>query len=347
MNISRTLNHLASGKRLALAGLATAALATTAAWTAKKASRAERDHAPQGSFIEVDGVRIHYLDRGQGTPVVLLHGNAVSAEDFVVSGLIDRLAERYRVIAFDRPGFGHSERPRDRLWTPDAQAALLHKAFSQLGIEQPIALGHSWGALVALALALRKSADVRRLVLISGYYFPSARLDAALAAPAAIPVVGDVMRYTVSAVFARMLIGRTVKAMFAPQAVPSDFLSTLSREMLVRPSQIRANAEDAAFMVPAAASLRKHYAELTVPTAIFAGKADKVVDPDDNARKLHAGLRNSDLHVLPGLGHMLHHAVPEQIIAAVGSARIEAVPATRVNAAPMSLAESDRRPAVS
>jgi hypothetical protein len=107
MNISRTLNPLASGKRLALAGLATAALATTAAWTAKKARRAEREHAPQGSFIEVDGVRIHYLDRGQGTPVLLLHGNAVSAEDFVTSGLIDRLAERYRVIAFDRPGFGH------------------------------------------------------------------------------------------------------------------------------------------------------------------------------------------------------------------------------------------------
>jgi pimeloyl-ACP methyl ester carboxylesterase len=251
------------------------------------------------------------------------------------------------VIAFDRPGFGHSERPRDRLWTPDAQAALLHKAFSQLGIEQPIVLGHSWGALVALALALRKSADVRRLVLVSGYYFPTARLDVLLAAPAAIPVVGDVMRYTVSAVFARMLMGRTVKAMFAPQAAPSDFFSTLSREMLVRPSQIRANAEDAALMVPAAASLRKHYAQLTVPTTIFAGEADKVVDPDDNARKLHAELGNSDLHVLPGLGHMLHHAVPEQVMAAVASARIEALPVFRAKAETLPLAESDRRRAVS
>jgi pimeloyl-ACP methyl ester carboxylesterase len=337
--LPRTLNHLTpNSKRIALAGLATAALATTAAWTGKKARRAEQDHVPQGSFIEVDGVRIHYLDRGQGTPVVLLHGNAVSAEDFVVSGLISRLAERYRVIAFDRPGFGHSERPRDRLWTPDAQAALLHQAFSHLGIEQPIVLGHSLGALVALALALRQSADVRRLVLVSGYYFPSARLDVVLAAPAAVPVVGDVMRYTVSAVFARMLIGRTVKAMFAPQAVPSDFLSTLSREMLVRPLQIRANAEDAAFMVPAAASLRKHYAELTVPTAIFAGEADKVVDPDDNARKLHAELSNSDLHMLPGLGHMLHHVAPEQLMAAIALPRIEAVPVSRPESETMSVA---------
>ena len=328
--VSRTLNQLTpQTKRLALAGLATAALATTAGWVAKKARRAERDHAPQGSFIEVDGVRMHYLDRGRGTPVVLLHGNAVSAEDFVVSGLFSRLGERYRVIAFDRPGFGHSERPRDRLWTADAQAALVEKTFSHLGIEQPIVLGHSWGALVALALALSKTADVRRLVLVSGYYFPSGRLDVALAAPAALPIVGDVMRYTVSALLARLLLSRTVKAMFSPQPVPRDFVSTLSREMLVRPGQIRANAEDAAFMVPAAGALRKRYAELTVPTAIFAGDADKVVDPQGNARKLHDQLSNSELHVLPGLGHMLHHAVPEQIMAAIASTRIEAVPTAR------------------
>jgi pimeloyl-ACP methyl ester carboxylesterase len=256
-----------------------------------------------------------------------------------VSGLVERLADRYRVIAFDRPGYGHSERPRDRLWTPDAQAALVHKTFSQLGIAQPIVLGHSWGTLVALALSLRMSAAVRRLILISGYYFPTARLDVALAAPPAVPIAGDIMRYTVSAVFARLLLGRTVKAMFAPQPVPPDFLPTLSREMLVRPSQIRANAEDAVFMVPAAAALRKRYARLAVPTVIFAGGADKVVDPESHARPLHAALDNSELHVLPGLGHMLHHAVPEQVMAAVASTPVEPTPAARAAAAPMSHAK--------
>ena len=191
--ISRTLNQLAPrNKQLALAALGTAALAATAGWVARKANRAEQDHVPQGSFIQVDGVRLHYIERGRGAPVVLLHGNAVSAEDFVVSGLIDRLAQRYRVIAFDRPGFGHSERPRDRLWTPDAQAALLQKALSVLGIDRPVVLGHSWGTLVALALAVGEGANVRQLVLVSGYYFPSARLNVILAAPPAIPVIGDV-----------------------------------------------------------------------------------------------------------------------------------------------------------
>ena len=205
------------GRLNAVAGLSTAALAATAAWTALKAKRAERDNPPKGAFVQVDGVDVHYLERGSGSPVVLLHGNVVRLEDFVASGLVNRLAQNHRVIAFDRPGFGHSERPRDRLWTADAQATLLHKALVQLGIEQPIVVGHSWGASVALALALNKNAAVRKLVLISGYYFPTLRIDAPVFATPAIPLVGDVMRYTVSAVFARLALNRIVKAMFAPR----------------------------------------------------------------------------------------------------------------------------------
>lgn len=304
-------------KRLMIAGVAAGALAATAGWVANKARHAEEDHPAQGAFLDVDGVRVHYLDRGHGAPIVLVHGNAVRLQDFVASGLVDRLAEHYRVIAFDRPGFGYSERPRDRLWTAGAQAELLHKAMAQLGLEQPVVIGHSWGTLVALELALHENTAVQQLILVSGYYFPTARLDVVLAAPPAIPVVGDLMRYTVSAVFARLLLGRMVKAMFAPQSVPADFLPTLVREMLVRPAQIRANAEDAAFMVPGAMSLSKRYGELTIPVTIFAGEADKVVDPDAHARRLHEELSNSELHIIPGLGHMLHHTVPEQLVAAM------------------------------
>ena len=304
--------------RLAVAAGASAALAIIAAGVAHAARRAEQEHPPRGAFVFHDGVRLHYLERGRGTPVVLLHGNLVHAEDFVASGLFDRLAERHRVIAFDRPGFGYSERPRDRLWTADAQAQLLHGAFRKLGLERPIVVGHSWGTLVALALAQRAPSDVRKLVLLSGYYFPTVRLDVAVAAPPAIPIIGDVMRYTVSALLARLALGRTVRAMFAPQPVPPHLLPTLGRGLLVRPSQIRATAEDAAFMVPAAAALRKRYGEIDTPAAIFAGDGDKAVAPDQ-ARRVQRALPRSELHVLPGLGHMLHHAAAERIAAAVAA----------------------------
>src|ERR1700709_2262316 len=95
--------------------------------------------------------------------------------DFQSSGLIDLAAEHYRVIVFDRPGFGHSSRPRDTIWTPHAQADLLAKAILRLNVQHAIVLGHSWGASVAVAMALKHPELVQALVLASGYYFPTVR----------------------------------------------------------------------------------------------------------------------------------------------------------------------------
>jgi len=304
-------------RSLVVAGATLTALVSTAAWVAQRAQSARSQNPPAGNVVNVDDTQVHYLERGHGTPLVLLHGNTLRLEDFVASGLVERLARNYRVLAFDRPGFGYSERPRNRLWTAAAQAALLREALLQLGVERPIVLGHSWGTLVALELALISSVDVRRLVLISGYYFATPRLDAVLATPVAVPVLGDVMRYTVTALSARLLLARTVKAMFAPQPVPLNFMNTLNREMLFRPVQIRANAEDAAYMMPSASALQRRYSEIHSPAVILAGAADKVVGPEKHARRLHVELENSQLHVLPGVGHMLHHAAPTTVFEAI------------------------------
>jgi pimeloyl-ACP methyl ester carboxylesterase len=102
-----------------------------------------------------------------------------------------------RVLAFDRPGFGHSTRPRARLWTPTAQAQLLASALARLGVRQPVIVAHSWGTLVALALALEYPRDITGLVLLSGYYFPTIRSDALMSAPAAVPLLGDILDYTI------------------------------------------------------------------------------------------------------------------------------------------------------
>ncbi|MCE3262533.1 MAG: alpha/beta hydrolase [Pseudoduganella sp.] len=145
-------------------------------------------------FVEVDGVRLHYLERGAGPVVVLLHGNAATAQDFAAAGLVDRRARHCRVIAFDRPGFGCSARPRACFWTVDHQARLLLQAMAALDAASAIVLGHSWGTLVAMAMAAHDPRAVRGLVLVSGYYYPALRLDAPLQAPPAIPLLGDLLR---------------------------------------------------------------------------------------------------------------------------------------------------------
>jgi pimeloyl-ACP methyl ester carboxylesterase len=288
-------------------------LAASAAYVAYRARQAERKHPPLGRFVEVDGVKLHYFDRGQGSPIVLLHGNGAIATDFEGSGVIDRLAARHRVIAFDRPGFGYSERPRNRIWTPRAQAALLARALAQLNVQQPIVVGHSWGTLVALQLAADFPQHVRGLVLISGYYFPTWRADVFLLSPPAIPLLGDLMRYTISPLISRLIARPMMRKMFAPRPISPDFESAVPLALMLRPGQLRAAAEESGLMSWAAAALRKSYRELTLPVTIIAGDGDRVTDLQRQALRLHQEIPHSQLRAQFGVGHMLHYAAPELV----------------------------------
>jgi pimeloyl-ACP methyl ester carboxylesterase len=277
---------------------------------------AERRNPPRGSFLEVDGVRLHYSDRGTGQPVVLIHGNAVTGDDYNTSGVAERLVGTCRVVIVDRPGFGYSERPRWRPWAAFEQAELLHKAFAQLGVRQPVIVGHSWGTMVALALAIRHPAETGGLVLLGGYYFPTLRLDALMVAPAAIPVLGDILRYTISPIFGWLTMPLNKRIMFAPAPLTSRFQAEYSTAMALRPSQIRATCVDGTWMVPSAMSLRPHYGKLSLPVAIMAGDGDKIVS-HRLAERLHATIPGSSLQIVEGAGHMVHHVATDRVVEAI------------------------------
>jgi pimeloyl-ACP methyl ester carboxylesterase len=282
------------------------------------ARRAERKHPPKGSFLVVDGVRLHYSDRGVGSPVVLIHGNAVTGDDWNTSGIAELLLHTHRVIIFDRPGFGYSERPRGRLWTAAEQAELLHKALLQLGVERPVVVGHSWGTLVALALAVRHQADIAGLVLLSGYYFWTVRPDVVLVAPGALPVLGDVLRYTVSPILGWLQMPLLKWAMFSPAPVPPRFQAEYSPAMALRPSQIRATSADGALMIPGALGLRRHYRDMTLPVVIIAGDGDRVVFKR-RSNRLRDTIPGSRMEIVKGAGHMVHHVATRQVVRAVES----------------------------
>lgn len=281
------------------------------------ARRAERLHPPMGRFVSVDGVRLHYLDRGAGPVVVLLHGNGTMAWDFVLSGLVALLETDHRVIAFDRPGFGYSERPRNRVWTPQDQAVLIGRALRVLDARPAIVVGHSWATLVAVSMALRDPGSTAGLVLLSGYYYPTVRKDSAFMSWPVVPVLGDVLRYTLSPIFGRLMAPAAFRKMFAPAPLTPAFAHLFPTELCVRPSQIRATAEEAGLMVVAAESLAGSYTELNLPVAIIAGAGDEVVDVGRHARRLAAELPRSTLHEVPDAGHMVHHTDPDRVGAVI------------------------------
>src|SRR3954453_18503660 len=96
------------------AKLVTLLAATALGLAAYNHARARRALAQnsQGRTIRIRGVDLRVLEKGSGLGLMLLHGNGSVAEDFAISGILDRASNEYRVIAFDRPGFGGSSRPR-------------------------------------------------------------------------------------------------------------------------------------------------------------------------------------------------------------------------------------------
>ena len=195
---SRGGGSSSAGSPYVVAAAAAAVLGLSAFVNHRLAQRAERDNPPLGRFVNVNGVQLHVLEQGRGEPLVLLHGNGSMVEDFVSSGLIEMAASRYRVIAFDRPGHGHSTRPPGVAWTDVAQAELIAAALTKMGVSRAVVLGHSWGSSVAMALALNHPAAVSALVLASGYYYPTMRADVVAPTVLTIPILGDVIRYAVS-----------------------------------------------------------------------------------------------------------------------------------------------------
>ena len=296
-----------------VAAVTVVGLALTAVVNHRLARRAERHNPPTGRFIEVHGVRLHYVEWGEGKPLVLLHGNGSMIQDFASSGLIEMAAERYRVIAFDRPGYGHSGRPRGTTWTPEAQADLIHAALAQIGVSRATVVGHSWGALVAVALASKFPAFVSGLVLASGYYYPSMRSDVVVLSAPVIPLVGHVLRYTLSPILTRVMWPLLMRRLFGPATVPEKF-DAFPKEMALRPSQLRASAAESALMIPAARWART---DLQMPVAIVAGEEDRLIDFDRQSAWLHDEIAHSVLHRVPGAGHMVHQTATAAVMAAI------------------------------
>lgn len=299
-----------------LAGMAALGLAS-AALVQYLARRAVSQRKLIGELRHVGGRSVQIVDRGSGPCVVVLHGNGSMLEDLSSSGLIDQLAEKHRVIALDRPGFGGTTRDAGGVWTPKREADALAGILDGLGVDRHVVVAHSWGTLVALAHALRQPASVDGLVLLSGYYFPTTRLDTVMQTPASLPLIGNLLRHTLLPLIARLAAPMAFRKLFKPLPVPQRFLEEYSVGMATRPSQLKSTADDTVSMPGAAGALSPHYGEVTIPVHIICGAEDAIVSTPGQSVRLHEALPSSSIEVLEGVGHMTHHARPDLVIRAI------------------------------
>lgn len=300
----------------------TLALATL--WlAARHEARAEAAYPPEGQLLDVGGVQVHAVVMGDGPDLVLIHGASGNARDMTFS-LAPALAGRYRVIAFDRPGLGYTERLNDTGATLRQQADLLVAAAAQLGVERPVVMGQSYGGAVALAWAVHHPDAISALVPVAAasnpwttpldwfYRITSSRLGSALAVPLITAFVPD--RTVTSA----------VEGVFDPQAAPEGYADYVGAGLTLRRVSMRANADQRAGLKSEIVALHTQYGGIDVPTEIVHGTADSTVGLSIHSEKLVNQIPGAVLTRLPGIGHMPHHVAQTDVIAAIDRAATRA-----------------------
>jgi haloalkane dehalogenase len=116
-------------------------------------------------WLEADGLRMHYVDEGEGSPVLLLHGEPTWS--FLWRNTIPALAQSHRVVAPDLIGFGRSDKPTDIGWySYDRHVASIERLVDALGLEQLTLVVHDWGGPIGLRFAVEHEARVDRIVIL-------------------------------------------------------------------------------------------------------------------------------------------------------------------------------------
>jgi pimeloyl-ACP methyl ester carboxylesterase len=305
-------------KALAVTVLSILALA---AWTWIAAWRAVSRFPPQGVFAPVAGGRLHLRDMGpRDAPphrtIVMIHGASCNHMALVLPLAEPLLAVGFRVIAIDRPGHGHSDRPGGRADAdPVRQAALIAEALRAVGAGEAIFLAHSFAGAVATVLAINHAPQVKGLMLlgpathpwpggIAWYYHPGSWPMIDLAFSNTLPVAGFAMTAQAG-----------VEGVFAPQRAPADYIVATELPLMVRPANFRANAQDVAGLLAHVKLWSSRYGEIRQPVTIISGDADTIVSTTIHTEALARQLPDARRIVLPGAGHVPHHADTARVVA--------------------------------
>ena len=283
-------------------------------YTQLEVKKIENKYPPLGYFKNIDGYNIHYTDIGSGQPVVLLHSQPANERQFDL--LKNKLKENYRVISIDRPGMGYSEGPKinssERLFL---QAEIISKLLDEIIDEKPIVVGHSYGAALALSLALYEEKNIKKLILVNtvshpwkgdGVWLPFKIITN--------PLIGKIFSQTYAMIYGKSVIDRSADDNFPDNKPTPGFVNRVGAELTLRPASLESYALDAINLKSSLSKQYKNYENLSIPVTILAGIGDRVTPNKTHSFQLHKNIKHSKLIELSNVEHSIPELNPMKII---------------------------------
>ncbi len=246
-----------------------------------------------GQSIQVGECRINYHDRGEGEPILFIHGSGPGVTAWANwRGVIPVLAEQARVIAPDMYGFGYTSCPSGMTLDTDAWVTQLLGLMDALGLDSVSVVGNSFGGAIALALAHRHPSRVNRLVLMgaAGVSFPlSDGLNKVWGYQPSISAMRELMHVFA---FNHGIINDDLVAMRYAASIRDDVQSRFAQ---LFPEPRQQWIEMLALDEPALRALPH-------PTLLIHGRDDQVIPLEVSERMLRL-IPHADLHVFGECGH--------------------------------------------
>ena len=281
--------------------------------TRRLAREAEKRVPARGRFVSVAGNRLHYVEAGQGRPILFLHGLGGQLHHFRHT-LFSRLAGDFHLFALDRPGSGYSVRAGGATGRIGEQAAIVAAFIDEIGLERPLVVGHSLGGGVALALALDHPDKVGGLALLSPVTHQESAAPPQFAALSIrSPLKRRLLAHTTAIPMAMKHAPQTLAFVFGPQAAPNDYIIEGGGILGLRPSHFEATVMDFVALEHEVARYEARMEELDMPVGVLFGTADQVIRHEDHALPLAGRIKHFELELLEGVGHMPQFALPDRV----------------------------------